>query len=152
MVKSVEGCIPLAVAAGGVWLEMIARSNTARTCHTLLTRAQDTRPLSNSQYIFIGLIDFSRTPRVVFVKVGRATCAANQSTFTFRLGARDVRFREPVQRMLQVELCYWDAREQGIMCVSKLWVTLSLRFFRTGYKPYSLLNSLSKNIFVKSPF
>lgn len=78
------GCIPLAVAAGGVWLEMIARSNTTRTCHTLLTRGQDTRPLSNSQYIFIGLIDFSRAPRVVFVKVGRATCAAKPISFYFR--------------------------------------------------------------------
>jgi len=38
-----------------------ARSNTTRTCHTLLTYALRTgRPLSNSQYIFIDIIDFSR--------------------------------------------------------------------------------------------
>lgn len=57
------------------------------------TLAHHARPLSNSQYIFIGLIDFSRAPSVIFLKVAALPLASpSQSTFTFRFGAREIRF------------------------------------------------------------
>lgn len=50
------------------------------------------RPLSNSQYIFIGLIDFSRAVAVILSKVAALQLASRiQSTFTFRFDACEIR-------------------------------------------------------------
>lgn len=50
------------------------------------------RPLSNSQYIFIGLIDFSRAVAVILSKVAAVQLASRiQSTFTFRFDAWEIR-------------------------------------------------------------
>lgn len=77
MVKSLEGCISLAGRASAEWLEMIA-ARPKQYCKNMSyiinakARSLLARPLSNSQYIFIGLIDFSRAVAVILSKVAAA--------------------------------------------------------------------------------
>lgn len=112
-------------------------------------------PLSNSQYIFIGLIDFSRAVAVILSKVAALPLASRiQSTFTFRFDACEIRLGTSAGRADGggSNECYFQGSEKvsprfvtGFMEWLNLAVNISFFFF-TNEKRYSKDESFETKI------
>lgn len=119
-------------------------------------------PLSNSQYIFIGLIDFSRAVAVILSKVAALPLASRiQSTFTFRFDACEIRLGTSAGRADGggSNECYFQGSEKvsprfvtGFMEWLNLAVNISFFFLRMKKDTRKMNRSRRKLKLFKSDF